>query len=47
MHGTMPLRLGIRDLNRFLIGAPDGVAIYPRMLKAAQILDHYDTGMAC
>jgi hypothetical protein len=42
--GTAPLRLGTRDSKGFLIGGLDEVAIYPRVLSAAEILAHYDAG---
>ena len=44
--GTAPLRFGTRDLNSFLVGGLDEVAIYPRVLTTAEILDHYKTGVA-
>jgi hypothetical protein len=44
-HGNMPLRLGSMNLKSFLTGALDEVAIYPHALTAAEILDHYTTGM--
>jgi hypothetical protein len=40
-HGAAPLRLGTRDLKSFLIGGLDEVAIYPRVLTAAEVLDNY------
>jgi len=40
-HGRAPLRLGTRDRGSFLCGALAEVAIYPRVLSAAQIADHY------
>jgi hypothetical protein len=43
-HGSAPLRLGTRDLNSFLVGGLDEVAIYPRVLKAAEILENYKSG---
>jgi Concanavalin A-like lectin/glucanases superfamily len=45
-HGTAPVRLGTRDLGSFLQGAIDEVAIYPRVLSAAEIQDNYDTGVS-
>lgn len=46
-HGLAPVRLGTRDLKSFLIGGIDEVAIYPRVLSAAEILDNYKAGTAC
>ena len=46
VHGTAPLRLGTRDLGSFLIGGLDEVAIYPRVLTTAEILDNYNNGVA-
>ena len=42
--GSAPLRLGTRDLKSFLIGALDEVAIYPRVLEPAEILENYRNG---
>jgi hypothetical protein len=39
--GTAPLRLGTRDLQSFLIGGLDEVAIYPRALTAQEIRANY------
>ncbi|MBI3822541.1 MAG: LamG domain-containing protein [Planctomycetes bacterium] len=44
--GTAPLRIGTRDFGSFLTGALDDVAIYPRVLTAAEIADHYRSGSA-
>jgi len=44
-HGAAPLRFGARDLKSFLIGGLDEVAIYPRVLTAAEIMDNYETGI--
>jgi hypothetical protein len=41
VHGKAPLRLGTRDLRGFLTGGLDEVAIYPRVLTAAEILAHW------
>jgi hypothetical protein len=39
-HGSAPVRLGARDnLTLTLAGGLDEVAIYPRVLTAAEILD--------
>jgi hypothetical protein len=43
-HGAAPLRLGTRDLNSFFVGGLDEVAIYPRLLTPADILDNYRGG---
>jgi hypothetical protein len=40
-HGSAPLRLGTRDLGSFLIGGLGDVAVYPRMLSAAEIKENY------
>jgi hypothetical protein len=40
-HGTAPLRLGTRDLGSFLRGGLDEVAIYPYVLSAHQVQEHY------
>ncbi|HLN47422.1 MAG TPA: LamG domain-containing protein [Magnetospirillaceae bacterium] len=40
-HGAAPVRLGTRDLGSFLSGGLDDVAIYPRVLSAAEVLDNY------
>jgi len=44
VHGVAPLRLGTRDLKSFLVGGLDEVAIYPRVLKSAEILENYKSG---
>jgi hypothetical protein len=43
-HGAAPLRLGTRDLQSFLTGGLDEVAIYPRVLTAQEILENYNAG---
>jgi hypothetical protein len=45
-HGNAPLRLGTRDLAGFFAGALDDVAIYPRVLSAAQIAENYAAARA-
>jgi hypothetical protein len=40
-HGKAPLRLGTRDLRSFLQGDLDEVAIYPRVLEAEEVLEHW------
>jgi hypothetical protein len=42
--GHAPLRLGTRNLNSFLVGAIDEVAIYPRVLTAKEIQENYSLG---
>lgn len=44
VSGAAPLRLGSRDLKYFLVGALDEVAIYPRVLTAHEVWDHYQLG---
>ncbi len=46
VHGSAPLRLGTRDLKSFLIGGLDEVAIYPRVLKSAEILENYKSAVS-
>jgi hypothetical protein len=41
VSGTAPLRLGTRDLQSFLIGGLDEVAIYPRVLTGHEIRANY------
>jgi hypothetical protein len=43
-HGTAPVRFGTRDLKHFLAGGLDEVAIYPRVLTAAEIRENYLVG---
>jgi hypothetical protein len=44
-HGTAPLRLGARDLaHHTLTGGLDEVAIYPQVLTAAEIREHWMIG---
>jgi hypothetical protein len=45
-RGSAPVRLGTRDLLSFLTGGLDEVAIYPRKLTAAEILENYRLGKA-
>jgi len=44
VSGAAPLRLGTRDLKYFLVGALDDVAIYPRILTANEVWEHYRLG---
>jgi len=44
-HGTALLRLGTRDLGSFLRGGLDEVAIYPYVLSANKIQEHYKIAM--
>ena len=46
VHGSAPVRLGTRDLRSFLKGGLDEVAIYPRVLTAAEILKNFQLGTA-
>ncbi len=41
VHGAALVRLGTRDLVSFFTGALDEVAIYPRVLSAAEIAENY------
>jgi len=44
-HGTAPLRLGARDLaHHTLTGGLDEVAIYPQVLTASEIHEHWTIG---
>jgi hypothetical protein len=44
-HGTAPLRLGARDTrHHFLTGGLDEVAIYPQVLTAVEIREHWMIG---
>jgi len=44
-HGTAPLRLGACDVtHNFLSGGLDEVAIYPQVLTAAEIHEHWTIG---
>jgi hypothetical protein len=40
-HGQAPVRLGTRDLRSFLTGGLSEVAIYPRVLTAVEIRNHW------
>ncbi len=40
-HGLATLRMGTRDLASFFAGGLDEVAIYPRVLSAAEIMENY------
>jgi hypothetical protein len=40
--GPAPLRLGTRDLQSFLVGGLDEVAIYPRVLTPQEIRANYN-----
>jgi hypothetical protein len=46
VHGTAPVRLGTRDKVSFLNGGLDEVAIYPRVLTAAEIKKSHELGIA-
>jgi hypothetical protein len=45
-HGIAPLRFGTRDGGSFLTGGLDDVAIYPRVLTPAEVLENYNIGIA-
>jgi hypothetical protein len=45
-HGSAPVRIGTRDLVSFLRGAIDEVAIYPRVLSAAEVQENYNAGVS-
>jgi Concanavalin A-like lectin/glucanases superfamily len=40
-HGAAPVRIGTRDLGSFFKGGLDEFAIYPRVLRAAEIADNF------
>jgi Concanavalin A-like lectin/glucanases superfamily len=40
-HGASPLRSGTRDLQSFFTGALDDVAVYPRVLSAAEVAQNF------
>ena len=40
-HGAAPVRLGTRDQGSYLQGGLDEVAIYPRVLSAAEVRDNF------
>ena len=42
--GTAPVRLGTRNSTSFFAGELDEFAIYPRVLTAVEIHDHYQAG---
>jgi Concanavalin A-like lectin/glucanases superfamily len=46
VHGRAPVRLGTCDARSFLAGGLDEVAIYPRVLSATEILEHFKTGQS-
>jgi hypothetical protein len=45
VQGKLPVRFGTQDLESFLIGQLDEVAIYGYVLSSAQILSHFNAGM--
>ena len=45
VEGNAPVRFGTQDLESFLIGQLDEVAIYGYVLSAAQILSHFNAGI--
>ena len=42
--GSAPVRFATRDGNSFLTGGLDEVAIYPRVLTGAEIMENYTAG---
>ena len=45
-HGDAPVRFATRDRNSFLTGGLDEVAIYPRVLTGAEIMDNYTAAIS-
>lgn len=41
VHGAAPVRFGTRDLGSFLRGGLADVAIYPRVLRADEVMDNF------
>ena len=44
--GSAPVRFATRDGNSFLAGGLDEVAIYPRVLTGAEIMENYTAGIS-
>jgi hypothetical protein len=44
--GGAPVRFATRDGNSFLTGGLDEVAIYPRELTGAEIVENYTVGIS-
>ena len=44
-HGNAPVRFGTRDRKSYLLGGLDEVAIYPRVLTPAEVLNNYRGGV--
>jgi hypothetical protein len=44
--GSAPVRFATRDGNSFLTGGLDEVAIYPRVLTGAEIMENYTAGIS-
>jgi hypothetical protein len=44
--GSAPIRFATRDGNSFLTGGLDEVAIYPRVLTGAEIMENYTAGIS-
>jgi hypothetical protein len=44
--GSAPVRFATRDGNSFFTGGLDEVAIYPRVLTAAEIMENYTAGIS-
>jgi hypothetical protein len=45
-HGSAPVRFATRDGNSFFTGGLDEVAIYPRVLTGAEIMENYAAGIS-
>jgi len=45
-HGSAPVRFAMRDGNSFFTGGLDEVAIYPRVLTSAEIMENYTAGIS-
>jgi hypothetical protein len=45
-HGGAPIRFATRDGNSFLTGGLDEVAIYPRVLTGAEIMENYTAAIS-
>ncbi|MBL8811039.1 MAG: LamG domain-containing protein [Planctomycetaceae bacterium] len=43
--GDAPLRLGTRSTSSYLTGSLDEVAVYPRVLRAEEVLNHYSAAL--
>ena len=45
-NGSAPVRFATRDGNSFFTGGLDEVAIYPRALTSAEIMENYTAGIS-